>query len=374
MEQQIVRRHIPVIPGKAYLYKTSTKAKNGKRYQPSRWYGKWKNDADRWQAKALHDDENLARKMLLKIVIDGEMESLAPRRIPLRKLVDQFVEGIGTNSTPGYAGQVKYRVNALLDEAGATHPDHLEPDRIQIAAAQLVGGLHTRWYYLSSMRQFSRWLVDRGHARTHQLAGMKLPKFQTEIKYMRRALTREEWVKLTVATRSSTKSFRGLDGRDRLMLYSIGLSTGWRAGGLSQLRVQDFLPDGLLILRAKFSKNRKEQRKYLPPPLIEPLKAYLANREPHELIWPSTWGQDAAEMLRIDLKAAGIPYETVEGVLDFHAFRNASITWLLESGTPIYLVQRHADHASPAQTMRYARPKRGSVDEAVDKTFSQVML
>ena len=148
----------------------------------------------------------------------------------------------------------------------------------------------------------------------------------------------------------------------------------WPSSPLAQLRVSDFKADGLVILQARYSKNRKEQRKFLPSAIQASLQEYFNGRDINSKVWPGTWAQDAAEMLRLDLKAASIPHKTDEGILDFHAFRNTSITWMLEAGAPIYLVQQHADHANPAQTMRYARPKRGSVDDAVAKAFADIVI
>jgi integrase len=161
-----------------------------------------------------------------------------------------------------------------------------------------------------------------------------------------------------------------LTGKDRAILYLVALSTGWRAGGIANLRVHNFLTNGLVILEARYSKNRREQRKFLPDSVRKTVADYLQDKSVNEIVWPGNWYQNAAEMLRIDLKAAGINPKTDEGILDFHSFRNTSITWMLESGTPIYLVQRHADHANPSQTMRYARPKKDDVDDAVERTFS----
>ncbi len=205
------------------------------------------------------------------------------------------------------------------------------------------------------------------------MAGLKPAKHDADKRYVRRTITQDEWESLLKATYSSPHSFRGLTGEDRAILYIVTLATGWRAGGLTQLKVRDFHKDGLVVMDARHSKNRREQRKFLPDSVRKTVQDSLQDKLINDLVWPGTWAQDAAEMLRIDLGAAGIPHKTDEGVMDFHAFRNTSITWMLESGTPIYLVQRHADHASPAQTMRYARPKRDNLDDALNQTFSHII-
>lgn len=368
--------HAVIIPGMAYLFKSRTiNKKTGKSYRSKKWFGRWKTAEGQWLSRSLSEDKKTAKKMLLKLCTAEEIESIYPshRKESMVKLIDRFCQGIESSATPDYARMVRYRVNAVVKKIGVTHPDQIEPNKVTLAAAELAPGLRTRNHYTGSMKQFCRWLVDNGHAKRNPVSQLKPAKFEADKRYVRRALTRDEWDRLVNATVNSGRSFRGLTGNDRLMLYIFVLSTGWRAGGIAQLRAGDFGKDGLVTLQARYSKNRREQRKFLPDSVRKTLQGFLQDRPAIDRAWPGTWAEDAAEMLRIDLAAAGIKHKTEEGIIDFHSFRNTSITWLLESGTPIYLVQRHADHASPAQTMRYARPKRDNVDDAIEKTFSHII-
>jgi hypothetical protein len=45
----------------------------------------------------------------------------------------------------------------------------------------------------------------------------------------------------------------------------------------------------------------------LPPDVAGALRRYLPGRPEGQPVWPGTWHKDAAEMLRVDLEAAGIP-------------------------------------------------------------------
>ena len=49
-----------------------------------------------------------------------------------------------------------------------------------------------------------------------------------------------------------------------------------------------------------------------------------------------------AEMLRRDLKIAGIPYETDSGVADFHRLRGCYISYLVSSGASVKSCQTRA--------------------------------
>ena len=56
-------------------------------------------------------------------------------------------------------------------------------------------------------------------------------------------------------------------------------------------------------------------------------------------------------MLRRDLEAAGIPYETDSGTADFHALRHSYVTALAMSNAPVKIVQSLARHSTPTLTL-----------------------
>jgi integrase len=85
------------------------------------------------------------------------------------------------------------------------------------------------------------------------------------------------------------------------------------------------------------------------------MRVYLAGKPDGESIWPGLWYADTAEMLRIDLDAAGIPYE-VEGpdgplYNDFHGLRHAYITSLESARLSVKTAQELARHSDPKLTL-----------------------
>jgi len=73
-------------------------------------------------------------------------------------------------------------------------------------------------------------------------------------------------------------------------------------------------------------------------------------------------------MMRVDLKAAGIPYETPEGVFDFHALRAMYVTELVRTNADVKTVQKLARHSTIAMTMDvYAKADSGEAAKAVNK-------
>jgi hypothetical protein len=74
-----------------------------------------------------------------------------------------------------------------------------------------------------------------------------------------------------------------------------------------------------------------------------------------------------AEMFRHDLRAAGVPYETSDGVVDFLALRTAYITYLVASGASVKTCQTLARHSSPTLTIGiYAQASLHDISGAVE--------
>jgi hypothetical protein len=99
-----------------------------------------------------------------------------------------------------------------------------------------------------------------------------------------------------------------------------------RAGGLRSLTPSHFyLDDGQprLVLPVRHDKSRRGKEQPIPADVTTLLRSFLQGKPAHAPLWSGTWHLSAAEMLRRDLEAAGIPYEVQghDGPLyaDFHA-------------------------------------------------------
>jgi len=92
-------------------------------------------------------------------------------------------------------------------------------------------------------------------------------------------------------------------------------ASGFRAGELATLTPESFGLDAdppTVTLPAEAAKNGRTAVQPLPPDLAAALRGYLAGRPAGKPVWPGTWHGKAADMLRLDLDAAGVPY-AVEG-------------------------------------------------------------
>src|SRR5439155_13007923 len=110
----------------------------------------------------------------------------------------------------------------------------------------------------------------------------------------------------------------------------------------------------------------------LPAEVARALRGYLQNKPAAQRVWPGTWAEDAAEMLRIDLDAAGIPYEVPgpDGPLyaDFHALRHSYIALLDRAGLTLKQAMQLARHSDPKLTMAvYGRAALHDLGAAVDR-------
>lgn len=232
-------------------------------------------------------------------------------------------------------------------------------------------------HYHAAIRAFGIWLtVDGKRMQSDPFATLKRVNVKVDRRHDRRELSAEEVHLLLKAARSSKKRFRGLSGVDRCHIYAAATGTGLRARALAGLTPADFKLDGsppLVVLPARLNKSRKPKRQPIQEELVETLRAYLAGKPNDQPIWPGTWASDkkAAAMLRIDLAAAGIPYEVPgpDGPLfaDFHALRHTFLTLGGRSGISLHVLQDLAGHASPNTTKRYVHVNLNDLAEAVKR-------
>ena len=231
-------------------------------------------------------------------------------------------------------------------------------------------------HYVRAVRGFFRWMVKAKRIASNPLDSLSLMNTQVDIRRARRELTADELRQLFAATRASDRAFRGLSGEDRYHLYLTAATTGFRASALASLTPSDFfLPgDGATItLAARFNKSRKPKVQPLPADVAEELNAFLKTKAKGQAVWGGTWARDhrGAEMIRSDLKAAGIAY-AVEGpdgaeYADFHALRHSFLTLGGRSGIDLRTLQELAGHSKPELTARYSHRRLYDLAGAVDK-------
>ena len=226
--------------------------------------------------------------------------------------------------------------------------------------------------YAEGLKSFGNWCVRRGYLAEDPLKD--LVAFDTTPKTKRRAMTAEEIKKLLDVV-----------PEHRRLLYEVALTSGLRAKELRSLSVDHLdVTGGGLRLDAAWTKNRKPGFQYLRKDLVRRLvlfaesgiakklyeQRYLRcdsklNGTKDPLLYVPT--QPAREMER-DLTTAKILRWTPEGKIDFHAFRVAYITFVLEAGASAKEAQTMARHSTPNLTMNvYARTRENRLAELAEK-------
>ena len=229
-------------------------------------------------------------------------------------------------------------------------------------------------HYVRAVRGFFRWLVRAKRIGSNPLESLMLVNTAGDVRRARRELTADELRQLFDAARVSNRTYRGLAGEARYFLYLVAAGTGFRASALANLTPADFdLDAGTVTLAARFNKSRRLKVQPLPSDVAAALRDYLAGKPAGAPVWGGTWAKDrkGAEMLRIDLDAAGIPY-AVEGpdgpeYADFHALRHSYLTLGGRSGIDLRTLQELAGHSKPELTARYSHRRLYDLAGAVGK-------
>jgi integrase len=244
-------------------------------------------------------------------------------------------------------------------------------DRCQGASPETVN------HYTRAVRSFARWLVKPGRrVASNPLDGLEVLNADADRRRSRRELMVEELLRLLTATMDSQSSFLGLDGWQRFHLYACACGTGFRASGLASLTPECFdLADDYptLTLPVRGDKSRKGKRQPLPADVAALMRSWLVGKPEGLPLWPGTWAsaRRAAEMLRRDLAAAGIPH-LVQGpdgplVIDFHAMRHTYLTLGGRAGIDLRTLQELAGHSKSSLTERYTHVRLHDLAGAVEK-------
>jgi len=170
----------------------------------------------------------------------------------------------------------------------------------------------------------------------------------------RRALPPEEFAALIAAARQGL-SVRRLSGEDRAMLYLVAAYTGLRESELFSLTPQSFDLDAdppMVTVEAGSSKRRRRDTLPVRPDLADLIREWLADKPAEGKLWPGGWWRHGAKMVRVDLAAAGIPFEDGTGrVFDFHALRHQFISNLAAAGVHPKIAQLLARHSTITLTL-----------------------
>jgi integrase len=286
--------------------------------------------------------------------------------------LEEFERGLAAKGgTAAHTKVTVSRARRMLEVAGAKRISDLSLSKALDAVQALRDeGLSTETinHHVRAVKAFSRWLRKDKRSREHHLADLATSSPEGDRRYVRRQLTPEEAARLIQAAEAGPIVL-GMTGADRAALYAVALATGLRARELRTLTPERFALDAdppTVTARAGYCKNKKEAVQPIPLALAEWLRPWLARKTPGK---PTFEGMPrrTAKMLRADLRAAGVAYETPDGVVDFHGTRVTYITNLVASGASVKTCQTLARHSTPSLTIGvYAKTSLHDIKGAVE--------
>src|SRR5581483_6147345 len=180
---------------------------------------------------------------------------------------------------------------------------------------------------------------------------------ETDIRHKRRALTPEEVSRLVASARASGCEVQGYDGEQRARVYLMSFLTGLRRAELASLTPRSFYLDAtppILKVEAACSKHRREDTLPMHPELVAMVRQWIAGMDADAKLFPRLDRKKTWLMVQKDLDRIGIPYETAEGIADFHAAgRHSHVIGLLRNGATLVEAKELARHADVRMSMKY---------------------
>jgi len=314
------------------------------------------------QLAAKLENECLLRKQGL---IDASDEAAKKRKnSPIEEHLAAFESSISRgDNTEKYVKLVMARLRRIVNEAGIERPSEIDFESVETVLREMVEsgeiGNKTFNHYVQAMDQFCRWLShgQRQILPSNPIAGMARLNTGVDVRHQRRALKAEEFAKLVESARTSYQEIQCFDGEDRARIYLISYYTGLRRKEIGSLTPNSFDLNGnpaTVTVQAACSKHRRKDVLPLHDDLVAMLKEWLPGKAEGEVLFPNLGKRRTWLMVKKDLERVGIPYETSEGIADFHAAgRHTHITELLRNGATLPQARELARHCDVRMTMKY---------------------
>ncbi|KKM14904.1 hypothetical protein LCGC14_1701440, partial [marine sediment metagenome] len=380
--------------------KTYTVPLNKKRtrivYESENWWIRFEDAAGERQEVPGYVDKTSSEALMVELVRKAERGQAgigdpleADRKRPLADHIADFEMHLASkDNTPDHVALTVQRVRSVVDGIGASVIGDITAGRVSEHLAELRrNGLPAKEaskrkrkplsisssnHYYRAVRSFCRWLVQDRRVERNPIAGLSALKAGKDLKRRRRPLTDEELAALVQAARASDKTFRGLSGEDRAVLYLLAANSGLRVSELASLTPVSFdfdsVPPMVRVLGA-YTKNSEQAELPLRADLAAMLRDWIGNSRSGKPLWPGTWAKKAsAKMIRMDLEAAGVPYQDAAGrYADAHSLRHTFLSNLARAGVHPKTAQTLARHSTIGLTMNvYTHTVIGDLAAAVE--------
>jgi integrase/recombinase XerD len=338
--------------------------RTGKKTKSSskKWWGRFRDVDGSEKRVPLATDKHAARAMLDELVkkVERRVAGLTDpfeenRQRPLSQHVDDFVAYLkNKGSTKDYVNSTEQRIKAIVKDCKFVRMDQISASRVQAFLSDLrskgrsVGSSN---HYLRAMKMFTRWLVKDRRSSDDRLTHLSKMNVDAHRCRVRRPLSMDEFGKLLKAAQDGP-AIQHVSGSDRVILYILAAYTGYRRNEIGSITMQSFDFESVpptLTVDAGHSKHRRQDVLPLRGDFAEQIKAWIKSKKSPRSDRPlfDIAGKHTAEMIRKDLKRAGVPYVDVRGhYADFHSLRKTFITNLSRAGVSpktAQLLARHSD-------------------------------
>jgi integrase len=308
-------------------------------------------------ASKAENDVMLRRRGLM----DPQAEQAAEKkRKPLTEHLDSFERSL-SGTTPKHVKQTKNRVRRIIDgcefaTAGDIDAEDVRDWIVEFCEEEDYGN-RTYNHYLQAFGSFCNWMVDTKRLAANPITSLVPLNAEVDIRHKRRALSPEEFATLVESARSSDEEIQCFDGETRSRIYILSYMTGLRRKEIASLTPRSFdlaATPPTVTLQAACSKHRRTDVLPLHTELVSVLQDWLKGIAADDPVFPKLARRRTWLMVKKDLARVGIPYETPEGIADFHAAgRHTHITQLLRSGASLPETMKLARHTDVKMTMRY---------------------
>jgi integrase len=244
----------------------------------------------------------------------------------------------------------------------------LTGDRVQRALADLRDGgrsLATCNHHRAAIRGFSRWARRAGRTTEDTVDGVSGFNAREDRRHDRRTIGVDDLRRL-IAVAHAGPSYQGMTGPSRALCYRLAVVTGLRFSEIKSIRPESFdfgKEPAVVTVRASYTKNGAPATLPLPDDVADDLVPFLATISTGQPVFALP--AKGADMLKVDLASAGIPYIDAAGlVFDFHALRCECATLADQAGSSPRVVQALMRHSTLELTGKYTRPRANDLEAA----------
>lgn len=354
------------------------------------YYAVYRNEAGQVRRRTLETkDEAEARKKLPGVELDIALDKKDPtarwKKVPLLAQLEEYREClVADGAGEQHARHVYLAAGRVLDSAGIRFTPQLTASKLKVAISKLMvvsqakngrglppkpASIRTKNFAIQSVKQFLRWMLAEKRIGGFPFEQLAKGNDQHDRRHSRRAFSEDEFLRLVETAANSPRTIEGVSGRDRADIYVIARLTGLRRAEIASLSPSSFhltLRNPHVIVAADATKNGEQASLPLHRDLLPIIERRIRKLGPLEPLFPGLARLRTAKMVRLDSKAAGIPYKDDRGQIgDFHALRHTYITSLWETGATAAVVQALARHSTVVLTMRYTHVENSAEVAAI---------